>query len=59
MARSRCQCMDGDAGQAWVALVVIAAILLILSRFFLFPAVCQVIPLELPGSGLDFCVLFR
>ncbi len=51
--------METDAGQAWIALVVVAAILLILSRFFLFPAVCEVIPLQLPGSGLDFCVLFR
>jgi len=34
-------------------------VLLIISWFFIFPAICRAIPLQPPGWGIDFCVLFR
>jgi hypothetical protein len=51
--------MEPDAAQGGIAAVVVMLVLLILSWFFVFPAICRAIPLELPGLGIDFCVLFR
>jgi hypothetical protein len=51
--------MDRDTALTGIASVVIAIILLIIGRFFLFPAVCKSIPLQLPGYDFDFCLFFR
>jgi len=39
--------------------LIIAIIILVIGRFFLFPAVCRVFPLQLPGGGFDLCFFFR
>jgi hypothetical protein len=51
--------MEKDAALAGIYGLIIAIILLILGRFFLFPAVCQSFPLVLPGQGFDYCFFFR
>jgi len=39
--------------------LVIAIILLIISRFFLFPMVCQGFLLQIPGQDFNNCFFFR
>jgi hypothetical protein len=51
--------MDTDQAQAGAYAIIIAIILLIIGRFFLFPAVCQSFPLQLPGQDFDYCFFFR
>ena len=51
--------MEKDAAQAGIYAILIAIIILIISRFLLFPAVCQSFPLQLPGQDFDFCFFFR
>ncbi len=51
--------MERDAALAWLPALVIAIILIIISRFLLFPAVCQSFPLQLPGGSFDYCFFFR
>jgi len=51
--------MEPDAAQGGIAAIVVMLVLLIISWFFVFPAICRVIALQLPGRGIDFCVLFR
>jgi hypothetical protein len=44
-----------DAAQAEIPVIIPAILILIIGWFFLFPAICRNIPLNLPGSDLDFC----
>jgi hypothetical protein len=51
--------MGKDAAQVVIHAIIIAIIILIISRFLLFPEVCRVFPLQLPGRDFDFCLFFR
>jgi hypothetical protein len=51
--------MDKEAAQAGIYAIILAIIILIIGRFFLFPAVCKNFPLQLPGGDFDFCFFFR
>jgi hypothetical protein len=51
--------MDRDIAQAGLPALVAAIIVLVIGWFFLFPAVCQNFPLQVPGTGIDFCLFFR
>jgi hypothetical protein len=51
--------MERNAALGELGLIIAALIILIIGRFLLFPAVCQLVPIQLPGMGVDFCVLFR
>lgn len=51
--------MEPDAAQLYLPALVMAIIILIIGWFFLFPAVCRTFPLQVPGTGFDFCIFFR
>ena len=51
--------MERDAAQAGLHALIIAIVILLIGRFLLFPALCRVIPLQLPGGGFDYCLFFR
>jgi len=51
--------MEPDAAQMYLPALVMAIILLVIGWFFLFPAVCRTFPLQVPGTGIDFCIFFR
>jgi len=51
--------MEKDAAQAGIYALILVIIFLIISRFFLFPVVCRIVPLQLPGGGFDYCFFFR
>jgi len=51
--------MEPDAAQAGLHALVFAIIVLVIGWFFLFPAVCRTVPLQVPGTGFDLCMFFR
>ena len=51
--------MDTEAAQAGIYALILAIIILVIGRFLLFPEVCRIFPLQLPGGGFDFCFFFR
>ncbi len=51
--------MERDAAQAGTAAIILAIIILVIGWFFLFPEVCRIVPLQVPGLDFDFCVFFR
>ncbi len=51
--------MERDAAQAGIYAIIIAIIILVISWFFLLPAVCRSIPLQIPGQEFDYCFFFR
>jgi hypothetical protein len=51
--------METDAAQIWIHAAIIAIIVLVIGKVLLFPAVCRVIPLQVPGIGFDYCFFFR
>ena len=51
--------MEKDAALVGIPALVIAIIVLVIGWFFLFPAVCRIFPLQVPGTGFDFCIFFR
>lgn len=51
--------MEREIALAWLPALVIAIIVVIIGRFLLFPAVCQSIPLQIPGQQFDYCFFFR
>jgi hypothetical protein len=51
--------MERDAAQAGLPALVIAIIVLVIGWFILFPAMCRIFPLQVPGMDFDFCIFFR
>jgi hypothetical protein len=51
--------MDRETAQAEIYAIILAIIFLVISRFLLFPAVCQSFPLQIPGQEFDYCFFFR
>ena len=51
--------MEWDSAQTGIYAIILAIIILIISRFFLFPVICQSIPLQIPGQDFDYCFFFR
>jgi hypothetical protein len=51
--------MERDAAQAGIYAIIIAIIILVITRFLLFPMVCQSFPLQIPGQEFDYCFFFR
>jgi len=51
--------MEMDAAQAGIYALILVIIFLIISRFLIFPAVCSIVPLQLPGTEFDYCFFFR
>jgi hypothetical protein len=51
--------MEKDAAQAGIPSLLLVILFLVISRFFILPAVCRIFPLQLPGGGFDFCFFFR
>ena len=51
--------MEMDAAQAGISALILVIIFLIISWFLIFPVVCRIIPLQLPGTEFDYCFFFR
>jgi hypothetical protein len=51
--------MVRDTAQAGIHALIIAIVIVIIGWFFLFPAVCRIFPLQLPGQDFDYCFFFR
>jgi hypothetical protein len=51
--------MERDASLIGIHAIIIAIIVMVIGRFLIFPAVCNYIPLQLPGGGFDYCFFFR